>query len=127
MAKENTQQGEMVDIGVFLKDPALVEILNGSITAYNSRPSVLEKGLRYKKTPEDSFIKANNFNAMWLIDEFLKIITKKSTLSAAQRECVNRYVVGAMQKLYGRNLKKKTEEAKNGNKEESGDKGPISE
>lgn len=126
MAKENTQQEEMVDIGVFLKDPALVEILNGSITAYNSRPSVLEKGLRYKKTPEDSFIKANNFNAMWLIDEFLKITTKKSTLSAAQRECVNRYVVGAMQKLY-RNLKKKTEEAKNGNKEESGDKGPISE
>ena len=126
MAKENTQQGEMVDIDVFLKDPALVEILNGSITAYNSRPSVLEKNLRYKRTPEDSFIEANNFNAMWLIDEFLKIIAKKSTLSAAQRECVNRYVVGAMQKLY-RNLKKKTEEAKNGNKEESGDKGPISE
>lgn len=127
MAKENTQHGEMVDIGVFLKDPALVEILNGSITAYNSRPSVLEKNLRYKRTPEDSFIEANNFNAMWLIDEFLKITAKKSTLSAAQRECVNRYVVGAMQKLYDRNLKKKTEEAKNGNKEESGDKGPISE
>ena len=127
MAKENTpQQEEMVDIGVFLKDPALVEILNGSITAYNSRPS-LEKNLRYNRTPEDSFIEANNFNAMWLIDEFLKITTKKSTLSAAQRECVNRYVVGAMQKLYDRNLKKKTEEAKNGNKEESGDKGPLSE
>lgn len=127
MAKENTpQQEEMVDIGVFLKDPALVEILNGSITAYNSRP-YLEKNLRYNRTPEDSFIEANNFNAMWLIDEFLKITTKKSTLSAAQRECVNRYVVGAMQKLYDRNLKKKTEEAKNGNKEESGDKGPLSE
>lgn len=126
MAKENTQQGEMVDIGVFLKDPALVEILNGSITAYNSRP-VPKKNLRYRRTPEYSFIETNNFNAMWLIDEFLKITTKKSTLSAAQRECVNRYVVGAMQKLYYQNLKKKTEEAKNGNKEESGDKGPISE
>lgn len=126
MAKENTQQGEMVDIDVFLKDPALVEIINGSITAYNSRP-VPKNNLRYRRTPEDSFIEANNFNAMWLIDEFLKITAKKSTLSAAQRECVNRYVVGAMQKLYYQNLKKKTEEAKNGNKEESGDKGPISE
>ena len=127
MAKENTpQQEEMVDIGVFLKDPALVEILNSSITAYKSRP-YLEKNLRYNRTPEDSFIEANNFNAMWLIDEFLKITTKNSTLSAAQRECVNRYVVGAMQKLYDRNLKKKTAEAKNGNKEESGDKGPLSE
>lgn len=126
MAKENTQQGEMVDIDAFLKDPALVEIINGSITAYNLRP-VPKNNLRYRRTPEDSFIEANNFNAMWLIDEFLKITTKKSTLSAAQRECVNRYVVGAMQKLYYQNLKKKTEEAKNGNKEESGDKGPISE
>lgn len=126
MAKENTQQGEMVDIDVFLKDPALVEIINGSITAYNLR-SVPKNNLRYRRTPEDSFIEANNFNAMWLIDEFLKITAKKSTLSAAQRECVNRYVVGAMQKLYYQNLKKKTEEAKNGNKEESGDKGPISE
>lgn len=126
MAKENTQQGEMVDIDVFLKDPALVEIINGSITAYNLRP-VPKNNLRYRRTPEDSFIEANNFNAMWLIDEFLKITAKKSTLSAAQRECVNRYVVGAMQKLYYQNLKKKTEEAKNGNKEESGDKGPISE
>lgn len=126
MAKENTQQGEMVDIDVFLKDPALVEIINGSITAYNLRP-VPKNNLRYKRNPEDSFIEANNFNAMWLIDEFLKITAKKSTLSAVQRECVNRYVVGAMQKLYYQNLKKKTEEAKNGNKEESGDKGPISE
>lgn len=126
MAKENTQQGEMVDIDVFLKDPALVEIINGSITAYNLRP-VPKNNLRYRRTPEDSFIEANNFNAMWLIDEFLKITAKKSTLSAVQRECVNRYVVGAMQKLYYQNLKKKTEEAKNGNKEESGDKGPISE
>lgn len=126
MAKENTQQGEMVDIDVFLKDPALVEIINGSITAYNLRP-VPKNNLRYRRTPEDSFIEANNFNAMWLIDEFLKITAKKSTLSAAQRECVNSYVVGAMQKLYYQNLKKKTEEAKNGNKEESGDKGPISE
>lgn len=126
MAKENTQQGEMVDIDVFLKDPALVEIINGSISAYNLRP-VPKNNLRYKRTPEDSFIEANNFNAMWLIDEFLKITAKKSTLSAAQRECVNRYVVGAMQELYYRNLKKKAEEAKNGNKEESGDKGPISE
>lgn len=126
MAKENTQQGEMVDIDAFLKDPALVGIINGSIIAYNLRP-VPKNNLRYRRTPEDSFIEANNFNAMWLIDEFLKITTKKSTLSAAQRECVNRYVVGAMQKLYYQNLKKKTEEAKNGNKEESGDKGPISE
>lgn len=126
MAKENTQQWEMVDIDVFLKDPALVKIINGSIIAYNLRP-VPKNNLRYRRTPEDSFIEANNFNAMWLIDEFLKITTKKSTLSAAQRECVNRYVVGAMQKLYYQNLKKKTEEAKNGNKEESGDKGPISE
>lgn len=125
MAKENTQQGEMVDINVFLKDPALVEIINGSITAYNLRPAP-KKNFRYKRTPEDSFIEANNFNAMWLIDEFLKITAKKSTLSAAQRECVNRYVVGAMQKLY-QNLKKKAEEAKNGNKEEGGDKGPVSE
>lgn len=120
------QQEEMVDIDVFLKDPALVEIINDSIIAYNSRPSVLEKGLRYKRTPEDSFMEANNFNAMWLIDEFLKITAKKSTLSAAQRKCVNIYVVGAMQELYYLNLKKKTEEAKNGNKEEGGDKGPVS-
>ena len=126
MAKENTQQGEMVDINVFLKDPALVEIINGSITAYNLR-STPKNNLRYKRTPEDSFIEANNFNAMWLIDEFLKITAKKSTLSAAQRECVNRYVVGAMQKLYYRNLKKKAEEDKNVNKEEGGDKGPVSE
>ena len=126
MAKENTQQGEMVDIDVFLKDPALVEIINGSISTYNLRP-VPKNNLRYKRTPEDSFIEANNFNAMWLIDEFLKITAKKSTLSAAQRECVNRYVVGAMQELYYRNLKKKAEEAKDGNKEEGGDKGPISE
>ena len=126
MAKENTQQGEMVDIDVFLKDPALVEIINGSITAYNLRPTP-KNNLRYKRTPEDSFIEANNFNAMWLIDEFLKITAKKSTLSTAQRECVNRYVVGAMQKLYYQNLKKKAEEAKNGNKEEGGDKGPVSE
>ena len=124
-AKQPKQQEEMVDINVFLKDPALVEKINNRIGIYNRRPAP-HKDMRWKRTPEDSFIEAGNFNAMWLIDEFLRITAKNSSLSKSQRDCVNRYVVGAMQELYFENLKKKAEEAKNG-KEESGDKGPVSE
>lgn len=124
MAENNiqAQQEELVDINVFLKDPALVNKINNRINRYNLRPAP-EKGLRYKRTPEDAIKEAGNFNAMWFIDEFLKTTSKTSTLPKAIRTCVEVYVVTSMQELYYENLKKKAEEAKkenkDGNKEES--------
>ena len=110
----------MVDINVFLKDPALVKKINDRINRYNKRSipkEVLDKipNLRFKRNPEDNIIEAGNFNAMWFIDEFLKTTSKTSTLPRAIRTCVEVYVVTSMQELYYENLKKK----KDGNKEES--------
>lgn len=116
-----TPNNGMVDINVFLKDPALVEKLNKRINIYNSR--TIPKAItiefpltRFKRTPEDNIIDAGNFNAMWFIDEFIKIISKTSNSSASIRKCVESYVVTSMQELYYENLKKN----KDGNKEESG-------
>lgn len=118
------QQSELVDINVFLKDPALVEKINNRINAYNRR--VLPKDVtnkfpqtRFRRTPEDNIIDAGNFNAMWFIDEFLRITSKTSSQSKSIRTCVELYVVTSMQELYYENLKKQKE---NGNKEESGSK-----
>ena len=120
--QENNQtpQEGMVDINVFLKDPALVKKINDRINRYNKRSipkEVLDKipNLRFKRNPEDNIIEAGNFNAMWFIDEFLKTTSKTSTLPRAIRTCVEVYVVTSMQELYYENLKKK----KDGNKEES--------
>ena len=126
LMEENTQaqQSEMVDINVFLKDPALVEKINNRINAYNRR--VLPKEVadkfpqaRFRRTPENSIIEAGNFNAMWFIDEFLRIISKTSSQPKSIRICVEFYVVTSMRELYYENLKKQKE---NGNKEESGSK-----
>lgn len=104
----------MVDINVFLKDPGLVNKINSKINKYNFRPAP-DKGLRYKRTPEDSIIEAGNFKAMWFIDEFLHIMAKDSKLPRSIRSCVELYVVTSMQELYYENLKKN----QNGNKEKS--------
>ena len=117
---QNTKVNEegLVDINVFLKDPALVQKLNNKINRYNNRPRP-SKGNRYKRNPEDIIKESGNFNAMWFIDEFLKTTAKTSTMPRSIRTCVEVYVVTSMQELYYENLKRKQEEQKNGNKEES--------
>lgn len=116
--KEVKLEEGMVDINTFLKDPALVNKLNIRINKYNSRPS--PKGdLRYKRNPEDRIKEAGNFNALWFIDEFLKTLSKTSTLPTAIRKCVEVYVVTSMQELYYENLIKKAKE--NGNEKKSRD------
>ena len=125
MKENNTNQPQedgMVDINVFLKDPALVKKLNNKINAYNLRPHPKE-GLRYRRTPEDNIISAGNFNAMWFIDEFLKITSKTSTLPRSIRTCVEVYVVTSMQELYYEDMKKQAKENKDVSKKESGSKG----
>lgn len=125
--EENIKQSEgMVDIQTFLNDPNLVKKINGKINAYNLRPGPsLPKGskyngtLRYRRTPEDELIKQGNFNALFMIDEFIKTLSKTSKLSRSLRTCVEVYVVSAMQELYYESLKAK----ENGSKEESGDQG----
>lgn len=129
--QENNQtpQEGMVDINVFLKDPALVEKINDRINRYNKRSipkEVLDKipNPRFKRGPEDNIKDAGNFNAMWFIDEFLRIMSKTSSSPKSIRTCVESYVVTSMQELYYQNLKKQKE---NGNKEESGSEGAHAE
>lgn len=112
------KEANAVDINTFLKDPVLVEKINNRINAYNSRnlPKKLrDKGLRFKRRPEDNIRDAGNFNAMWFIDEFIKITSRTSNSPRSIRDCVEAYVVTSMQELYYENLKKQD----NGNQEES--------
>ena len=113
--KEVKLEEGMVDINTFLKDPGLVHKLNHRINKYNNRPNP-EADSRYKRNPEDRIKEGGNFNAMWFIDEFIKTLSKTSTLPRAVRNCVEVYVVTSMQELYYENLKKAKE---NGNEKKS--------
>lgn len=120
MENNTPVENQQIDISILIKDPRLVDKISAKINKYNFRPA-LGNGRRYKRTPEDHIIEAGNFNAMWFIDEFLKTISKTSTLSKAIRDCVGVYVVTSMQELYFDIVKesKKAEETKNGNKKKS--------
>lgn len=114
-----TIENESVDLQSFLQDPKLVTKVNNNINAYNLRPAP-PKGMRYRHSPEDELIAQDNFNAMYMIDEFVRIVAKQSSLSKRLRDCISAYVVNAIQKLYKERLEEKKKEAENGNKEESG-------
>lgn len=106
---------EMVDIQVFLKDPALVTEINRMINHYHTTHQLdpeprFARKYRWKRTPEDSFIENFNFNAMYMIDQFLRITSKTSNLPKSQRDCINYYVVSAMQQLYWKNKQKELKE-----------------
>ena len=113
MAKKKIVQPEMVSLEDFLKDPKLVTKLENKIYAYQHRTipeEALKFGAKFKRTPEDSIIEANNFNANWFIEEFTRITNKASTQPRAIRACVETYVVTCMQEIYYENLHKKTKE-----------------
>lgn len=102
----------VIDIASIVNDPKLTEVLTNKIEGYRKTRS----GGRYKRTPLDDIDSNGNFNANYLIDEFLKVTVKKSQLPRAQRDAIVAFVGEAMHVVW---LSNKRKENENGNKEES--------